>query len=270
MILLTSFAARADFSLVVTRRATAGSFANLFPGVNEVTKCYWKGERMMVDTSAMATVIDFETQTVTTLNRTLKLWGVKKMNLREESKSAGVWLLLPEVRLTGQQKQIAGFMASEAKGSTFIEGQVLVGGPTMKVQVDHEAWVSADVPGLSEMHAFFRQHAHDFPWSELVTGTSPATEIERARLRLVLPDSQGVLIKEIIRIRLPDVPQIGPMPEMNPVRATRMQEVIDNMVKAAKWGAALLEVTTDVTQLSTASLPDSVFAIPEGYSQMAE
>jgi hypothetical protein len=270
LILLLSFVARADFSFVVTRRVTAGNFADWFQGANEVTKCYWKGEKMMVDTPAKATIIDFEAQTVTTLNRTLKLWAVKKLNLPEKAALADVSLVLPEMRPTGQQKQITGFMASEAKGSIFVEGQWFESGPTMKMQVDREVWISADIPGISEMHTFFRKHASDFPWSELVTGTSPALRIERELLRRLVPNSQGVLIKETIRTRLPDFPQIGPMPEMNPVRAARTQETIANMVKASKWGAALLEVTTDVTEFSTASLPDSVFAAPEGYDHMAE
>lgn len=270
LILLTSLAARADFSFVVTRRVTAGNFADWFQGANEVAKSYWKGEKMMFDAPTKATIIDFDAQTVTTLNRTLKLWGVKKLNLPEKATLADVSLVLPEMRPTGQQKQIAGFMASEARGSIFVEGQWFEGGPTMKMQVDREVWISADIPGINEMHTFFRKHAADFPWSELVTGTSPAMRIERELLRRLVPDSQGVLIKETIRTRLPDVPQIGPMPDMNPVRAARMQETIANMVKAAKWGAALLEVTTDVSQFSTASLPDSVFAVPESYDKMAE
>src|SRR5580692_12045335 len=75
LILLTMIAsmARADFGYTMTRKGGPG-------GGSGDTKYYYKGQKMKTDSGTTATILDFDAQTITTINNTQKTYTVRKFS----------------------------------------------------------------------------------------------------------------------------------------------------------------------------------------------
>src|ERR1035441_9615892 len=76
IMLCATATAYADFSYTVAQK-TQGSPAAAGPSS---TRVLYKGQKMMMDRGAEATVVDFDAQTITTLNKTQKTWSVRKFS----------------------------------------------------------------------------------------------------------------------------------------------------------------------------------------------
>jgi hypothetical protein len=68
--------AYADFSYTTTRK-TQGSTAAAAPSS---IKYFFKGQKMMTDSGDTATLIDFDAQTISTVNKSQKTWSVVKFS----------------------------------------------------------------------------------------------------------------------------------------------------------------------------------------------
>ena len=74
--LCASATAYADFSYTTTRKAQGPTAA----AAPSSTKYYYKGQKMMTDSDATTMIMDFDAQTVTTINKTQKTWSVMKFS----------------------------------------------------------------------------------------------------------------------------------------------------------------------------------------------
>src|SRR2546430_901739 len=87
--------AQADFSYKVTRK-TGGMMASMVGGGAgragggpQVSTNYFKGQKMKVDNGTTATILDFDAQTITTVNNTAKTYTVKSFNDLAGAANAG-------------------------------------------------------------------------------------------------------------------------------------------------------------------------------------
>src|SRR4029077_2527719 len=78
---------------------------------NNSTKFYLKGQKMKTDTGDTAIILDFDAQTITTVNNRQKSVSVRKFT--DVVASAGDVNAKIDVRETGQKKVINGYNASE-------------------------------------------------------------------------------------------------------------------------------------------------------------
>src|ERR1700690_3006250 len=98
--------AYADFTYTTTRK-TLGTQA----AAPSTTKFFYKGQKMMTDSGAAATLIDFDAQTITTLNKTAQTYTVMKFSeLGQMAKQTDIDAKI-EVKETGEKKTINGFTA---------------------------------------------------------------------------------------------------------------------------------------------------------------
>jgi hypothetical protein len=110
-----------------------------------------------------------------------------------------------------------------------------------------------------------------------------------AQMQRKMGELNGVAVEQIIRMKQPAGAQIPQMPQTTPAQAAQMQAAMAEMAKQgganaaaqqamrsmaagmARGGAggsgSLIETTVDSSGFSNASVPDSVFAVPEGYKQ---
>src|SRR4051794_14726360 len=101
-------AARADFSYTQTRKGMPGPMGAA--AGDQVTKHYFKGQKMKTDNATTAMVFDFDAQTITTINHSQKNYAVAKFSdLGQVAKAAGVETKV-DVKETGQRKNINGFI----------------------------------------------------------------------------------------------------------------------------------------------------------------
>src|SRR5580700_3118306 len=102
-LLLTSSLARADFGYTMTRKGG--------PGAAGDTKYFYKGQKMKTDSGTTATIVDFDAQTLTTINNTQKTYTLRKFSELGED-VAGADNVQADIKETGQRKTINGFNAT--------------------------------------------------------------------------------------------------------------------------------------------------------------
>jgi len=287
--LTVGLTARAHFTNTTTQKTggTMGAMAGASGDRNG--KVYLKGQRMMTTSDDTATIMDFGAQTLTRINNAQKTYTVKKFAELTAAVGAGTDVKFDvTVNETGQKKVVNGFDAREVIMTMNVEMET-GRGPAMKMQMEMDVWVSSGVPGADQMRAFFQKNKDNFPWSATAAGNgNPGMKKAIAQLQSKIAELKGVTVENIIRMK----PAAGgaAMPQMTPDQAAKMQAAMAKMQEMQKQGGpgaaamqqamgrmggmpgtggggALVEITIDSAGFSEASVPDSVFAIPAGYTK---
>ena len=289
----TTLAARADFSYTTTSKTTGGAMAAMAGGNGQVSKLYFKGQKMKSDSGGFVTVIDFDAQTLTTINHQAKTVTVKKLSELGGTGQNDASVKI-DIKETGQQKTINGYNAKELLMTMDVD---MPQAPQMgKMQMEMELWLSSDVPGIGEVRDFYRKNMDRMPWASLAGG-NPQMQRAISQMQRKMAEMNGVQVQTVMRVRpaggaaAPAMPQ---MPQMTPQQQAQMQAAMDrmkqmqqqggpgaealaqamgrmgNMGRGAAPGASnsMMEITTDSSGFSTASIPDAEFAIPAGYQRV--
>ena len=289
LVFALAVAARADFSYTATRKTTGGMMASMAGAANGTSKVYFKGKKMKSEEGDTSTILDFEARTVTTINNAAKTYTVRSLSDAAPAQSQpGVSI---DVRETGQRKTINGFDAKEVVLTMEIDlsqGR----GTGGKAQAEAHLWLASDVPGAGEMRAFYQANASRIPAAGMQAAIG---EIQKKIATL-----DGVPVEEVIVVKpaaggagMPGMPQ---MPQTTSAQSAQLdqararlealeaqggpaaaaaQQALSRMNQiGAGRGAApaasspsLIELTIDETDFSSSAIPDSVFAIPAGYTK---
>jgi hypothetical protein len=270
--------AYADFSYTTTRKAQGSPAAAAAPST---TKYYFKGQKMMTDSGAAATLIDFDAQTITNINKTQKTWSVMKFSeLGDVMKSADIDAKV-DVKETGQTKMINGFNASEMVMTMEIDSPQMAQ-TGMKMQMEVDTWRSSDVPGAQELKAFYQKNGASFPWAAMGGGGGAGMQKAMADLQRKMAASPGVPLLQIVKMKSAGGAQAAQMQagmaqaraqmeamiKQGGPQAAAAQQALARMGGAASGGGSLFETTMESSDFSTSSIPDSVFAIPAGFQKV--
>lgn len=287
--LAVTLTARGDFSYTTTNKIGGQMAAMAGAANNPPAKQYFKGQKMKTETGDTATILDFDAQTITTINNRLKTVSVKKFSDIGAANSKDVTVNV-DVKETGQQKTINGYNAKELVMTMDVD--IPQAQQMGKMQMEMDMWLSSDVPGVGEMRSFYQRNMQRMPWAALAGGGNPALQKGMAEMRRKMAEMNGVQVMGVMKMKpaggaaAPAMPQ---MPQMTPEQMAQMQAAMAKLQQqggpqaaaaaqamarmgAARGGApaggssnALIEVTMESSDFSTASIPDSVFAIPAGY-----
>ncbi|HYA16782.1 MAG TPA: DUF4412 domain-containing protein [Bryobacteraceae bacterium] len=288
LVFALSVAARADFSYTSTRKTTGGMMASMAGGANGTSKVYFKGKKMKSEEGDTSTILDFDARTVTTINNAAKTYTVRSLSDAAPAQSQpGVSI---DVKETGQRKTINGFDAKEVVLTMEIDlsqGR----GTGGKAQAEAHLWLASDVPGAGEMRAFYQANASRIPAAGMQAAIG---EIQNKIATL-----DGVPVEEVIVVKPAGgagMPGMPGMPQMTSAQSAQLdqararlealeaqggpaaaaaQQALSRMNQmGAGRGAApaassssLIELTIDETDFSSSAIPDSVFAIPAGYTK---
>jgi hypothetical protein len=276
---LCGAAARADFSYTMTRHSSGMAGAS---GTSAATKFYLKGQKMMTDMDSMAMIIDFDSQTVTSINKAQKTYTVTPFG-QMAAAVQGTADVQADFKETGQRKVINGFNASQAIMTMQME--VPAAAPGMKMQMEIEFWISPDVPGAQELHAFYQRNMGRFPWEAVAGGGNPGMQKALVAMQKRMAEMNGAPVMEIIRVKRAGGGNDAQMQQMQAgmaqarARLEAMAQQPGPQGDAAKQalarmggmsggsGGALSETTMEASGFSSSSVPDSVFAVPAGFQK---
>jgi hypothetical protein len=281
LVLAAGLVAKADFSYTNTRKSGAGAMSG---AGDQVSKVYMKGQKMMTDSGSTATLMDFEAQTVTSINKTARTYSVRpfgQMGQMGQAAQEG-----PEVQVdfkqTGQHKVINGFDATQGLMSVQADMPQSKSGSGMKMQMEMEFWVSPDVPGAQEMHDFYARNMSRFPWASMGAGVNPSMQKAMAEIQKRMATMHGVPVLEIMRMKMGggNDAQAAQMQQGMAQARARLEAMAQQggpQGDAAKQalarmggmsgGGGLSETTIEASGFSTDAIPDSVFAIPAGFQK---
>lgn len=278
-------AAQADFSYKVTRK-TGGMMAAMANSGPQTSTYFFKGQKMKSDNGTSATILDFDAQTITTINNSTKSYTVRGFG--DTGAASNDMQAQVEVKETGQKKVINGFNASEVIMTMTVDS------PQMgKMPMEVDIWVSPDVPGASQAHEFYRRNAAKFPWSAMAVGGNPSMQKAMADLQRKLTSLEGVPVEEIVRMKSPSGAGAPAMPQMSGAQSAQLAQARARLEALANSGGpaaaiakqqldkmpgggaqaggsssgAMIEITMDSSDFSSSPIDDSVFAIPAGYTK---
>ncbi len=285
-LLAATFTAHADFSYTTTQKATGGQMAAMAAGTNQNTKFYLKGQKMKTDTGDTAIILDFDAQTITTVNNKQKTVSVRKFS--DMVAAVGDVNAKVDVKETGQKKVINGYNASELVLTIQMDSPA--GAEMGKMQMELDMWMSSDPPGVKEMRAFYQKNMSRFPWAAMSGGDAAGNagmQAAMAEMQRKMAEMNGVNVMEVMKMKAAGAGGAPVMPQMTPEQMAQMKAAMARLQAQGGPGAAqaqqamarmqamqggagassgsLMEMTMESTDFSTSSIPDSVFAIPAGY-----
>lgn len=271
LMLAASLAAHADFSYTMTQKSG--------PGGEQTMKHYLKGQKMKVERGNKTTIMDFEAQTLTSVDSAARTYTVTKFS-DVAGAAAGVDMKV-DVKKTGQKKTINGYDASQVLMTMDVDmPQAKQAG--MKAQMEMELWVSRDVPGREELIAFYRKNAARFPMAGLGGGGNPGMQKAMLKMQQAMADLDGVVVMEVIRMKAgggagPNAAQaqqmaqarakLEAMAQQGGPAGAAAQQALARMGGMGSGSGSLFEVTMEGGNFSSSGIPDSVFAIPAGYQR---
>jgi hypothetical protein len=279
--LAAATSAHADFSYNTTSKGPAMPGGNM----DQSTKHYLKGDKMMTDTGNSAMIIDFDAQTVTHINKTNKTYSVSKVSdLTSGQGPEAKAEMSADFKETGQHKTINGFNASQAMMTMQMDMPQQGQQPGMKIEMEMELWLSPDVPGYSEMEAFYKRNMSRFPWAAMAQGSNPSMRATMAELQRKMAAMHGAPVLQIVRTKMGGAgaptmtpqqqaqmdkakAQIEAMQKQGGPQAAAAAQMMARMNAMSGGGGGGMEITMESSGFSAASIPDSVFAIPAGYQQ---
>jgi hypothetical protein len=289
MLALASLTARADFSYSATTKMSGGMMTG---GMNDrTTQHFFKGNKMKMDLGDTATILDFDAQTFTQVDNKQKTYTVTSFNdlssqAGDGMKKSGTEIAV-DVKETGQQKQVNGYNAHEVIMSMDIDNpQARQAG--MKMRMEMDMWLSPDVPGAGELRAFYHRNAERFPWAAMAGGAGrggQGTQNGMLELQKKMAAMDGVPVLQVMRMKTAgNEAQMGQAQEKMAKACAQMEEMkakggpqaamAEQMMarmncKSAGGGAgALFEMTIEASGFSSNAIPESTFAVPEGYKQV--
>jgi hypothetical protein len=242
-LLSTGLAARADFSYTAISKLTGGSVVSP-GGTGTASKYYFKGQMMKSDTGEIATIIDFDSQTLTTVNNRLKTITVRSLGEVGAAAKVKDAQVKVDIKETGQQKPIRGYNAKELILTMDVSGTATQQVGAGRMQIEMDMWVSSDVPGAGEVRSFYKRNMERMPWAAMSGSLSPSMRSGIAEMQRKLAEIGGVQVLSVMKMKIP------------------------GGASAPATSNSIAEVTTEAGDFSTASVPDSVFAIPAGYQKV--
>jgi hypothetical protein len=299
ILLTAALTAQADFSYTTTRTTTGGAIASVAGAANDTSpsKYYFKGQKMKVDSGATATILDFGAQTLTTVSNSLKTVTVQNFSdIPTAGRQSDVTAKI-DVKETGQKKTINGFSASELVMTIEIDSsQMGQASKTQvgKMQMEMDMWLSPDVPGAGELRTFYQKNAAKFPWAALSGGGNQGMQAGMAELQRKIAEMNGVQVLQVVKVKSAGGAAAPAMPQMSAEQSAKMKDAMAQLEALQKQGGpaaaaaaqamarmgsmgggtapagaasgSLMEITMESTDFSTSSIPESVFAIPAGYT----
>jgi len=283
--------ARSDFSYTTSRKTTGGSMAAMAGGAADGTsKTYFKGQKLKSETGDIATVIDFDAQTITTINNRRKTLSVRSFGDVAAARPNDVNPTI-DIKETGAKKTVNGFDASELVMTMDLDS------PEMrqmgKMQMEMDMWLSKDVPGVGELRAFYKRNMDKFPWAALSGGTgNQGMQAGIASLQRKIAEMDGVQVLQVVKIKVAGGGAAPAMPRTTPEQSAGMANAMAKLQAMQKQGGpaaaaaaqamarmgnmqpgaagasnSMIEMTMESSGFSSDPIPDSVFAIPADYKK---
>jgi len=264
LMLVLAASGRADFSYTTTIKGAG-------PASGAVTRHQIKGNKMKIDTGSNIIISDLDAQTVTTINTAAKTYRVSPITQPGAALSKSGMEMKADVKDTGQQKRIGGFNCRQIIMSMTMTGQA------MPMNMENEMWVSTDVPGAAELKAIGLKMAERglLPASGDARSTKMMADLQKQMAKV-----NGIPVLQITRMKSGDDEKSKQMQaQMQAMRAQMeamkkaggKQAEMAEKAMAAMGGAGnskyLMEITSESSAFSTATIPASEFAIPAGFKK---
>ncbi|MCX6609586.1 MAG: hypothetical protein NTW74_01910 [Acidobacteria bacterium] len=260
LLLILASSACADFSYTTTIKRAS-------PAAAVVTRHQIKGNKMKIDTGSTIIISDLDTQTITTINLAARTYRVSPGKESAAALSKVEMNAEADVFDTGEHKKIRDLNCSQLIVS------MIKTGPGKPIYVEHEIWVSTDVPGANEWKAIGLKMAE----KGLLPASADARSIAMlSDLQKQIAKVSGMPVLQITRMKSADDEELkrvyAAMQTMEKTGSKEAEEILSQFKRMRRSTTAryIAEINSDSSAFSTATIPESEFSIPPGFKKIVQ
>src|SRR5215831_10576266 len=184
IVLLTAATLPADFTYQETSTITGGAVASMMKLAGVFSKSARepiqstvsvKGDRMMHRSKDHASVIDLNSQTITSIDYQKKTYStltfeemkqqLEQMQQKMKKNDKAEMSFKVQAKNTGNTKQINGLDCKEMILTMTMEGTDKESGKTGSMVVTTDMWIAPGAPGYQEVRNFYRRMAEKLAWT---------------------------------------------------------------------------------------------------------
>ena len=275
----------ADFSYEQTSKITGGVVASMMKVAGAFSQqarepirdtVAVKGERMWHGNDMRGQIVDLAKETITTIDFQKKTWSVMTFtemaqaldDMSKEMKqnqNADVHFKV-SAKATGQTRQIAGVEAKEMFLSMEMEGADQKSGQTGGMVITPNIWMAPKASGYDEIRDFHRRMAEKLNWTP---GASEETKMTGQGQPASQPDGQP-------QTQPQDQPPAQPAPSAGSAIGGalagrfglgRKKQDASSQSAPASGSSSLLEMTSEMSNCSSAPVDAARFEVPAGFKQ---
>lgn len=305
----------ADFSYDSTSKITGGTLLGMMKMAGAFSKdarksldalpstITVKGNRLIHKTADVASIIDLDQETITTVNYAASTYSVmtfaqmkqamddmaKKMQQRGGGADPDAMQFDFKVNDTGQQKEIAGENAHQVIVTMAIQGQDAKSGQKGGLDLTTDMWLASGVAGYGEIREFYKRMAPKLAWTPGGVPMMNRPDMQKAMSQLYAQGSKldGMPVQQTIKMGgVMDGMPAGqgqssaatPTPSMADLLGGRFgglgrkKKDPQSDGSAAANGdassASLLEMSVAITRYSTALVDTKLFEVPANFQQV--
>jgi hypothetical protein len=279
-------ALRADLSFTVTRKRTGGASV---AGRDSISKFFLKGDKLKMERADRVVILDFRAGTLQILDERTKTVSAGRIEPAKSGKRGNEKI---ETRETTQPKTTDGNGTRELTLSTTLDSPELERA-AMAIRMEMTCSVVRDGAGIQELRDFYRRNGTRIPWKVLGGDGDSSIEDAIASLKRAVSALPAVAVLEVITLKPANGGLSQGKLQATPAQATKIREAMSELDATVQKGGpeaetaarslaimnavvaperrlddsgALFEITLQSSGFSGQPIPDSVFAIPAGYT----
>jgi len=280
-------ALRADLTFTITRKRTGGASV---AGRDSTSKFFLKGDKLKMERADRVVILDFRAGTLQMLDQRSKTVSAGRIELAKSGAKSGKEKI--ETQETHQSKTIGENEARELTLATTLDSPELERA-AMRIRMEMSCWVVQGSAGIKELSDFYRRNGARIPWKDLGGDGDSSIEDAIASLESAVSALPAVPVLEVITLKPADGGLAQGKLQATPAQATKIREAMAELDATIQKGGpeaetaarslaimnavvaperrlddsgALFEITLESSGFSTQPIPDSVFAIPVGYT----
>ncbi|HTS62981.1 MAG TPA: hypothetical protein VMH28_13220 [Candidatus Acidoferrales bacterium] len=263
-----------------------------------------KGDRMVHRSQTHASVIDLASQTITSIDFQKKTYSVMtfeemkqalaNMQQRMKQSDQGQMNFKVEANATGKTKQVGSLDCKEMILKMTMEGTDQQSGQKGAMVITTDMWIAPAAPGYQEVREFHRRLAEKLAWAPggNMFMSNPDAAKGMAEVYKEVAKLDGVPVEQFISMggegQPGAAPQQGQQPQQQADKpsignvlggrfglgkkkssSTDTPPPSDSNAQNAQSGAgSLLQMTTELSSFSNASVDDAQFAVPAGFKKV--
>jgi hypothetical protein len=311
IVLLTAATLPADFTYHETSTITGGAAAAAMRLAGVFSKqarepiqstVSVKGDRMMHRSRDRASIIDLNTQTITSIDFQKKTYStmtfeemkqqLEQMQQRMKKNDKAEMSFNVHANNTGKTKQIAGLDCKEMILTMTMEGTDKESGKTGAMVVTTDMWIAPGAPGYQEVRNFYKRMAEKLAWTPggNMFMANPDAAKGMSEVYKEVAKLDGVPVQQFISMggqgeagtaSQQQQPQVE-KPSLGGILGGRIglrtkksssEAAPSPQQQSASSGTpgapnSLLEMTTELSGFSSGAVDDSQFAIPPGFKKV--
>jgi len=309
IVLMTAATLPADFTYQETSTITGGAVASMMKLAGVFSKSARepiqstvsvKGDRMMHRSKDHASVIDLNTQTITSIDFQKKTYStmtfeemkqaLEQMQQKMKKNDKAEMSFKVDAKNTGNTKQINGLDCKEMILTMTMEGTDKETGKSGSMVVTTDMWIAPGAPGYQEVRSFYKRMAEKMAWTPggNMFMASPEAAKGMAEVYKEVSKLDGVPVQQLISMggqgetgttSTQQQPQVE-KPTIGGILGSRIgirskktssdAPPAQPQQQAAGNGSpnSLLEMTTQLSSFSSAPVDESQFAVPAGFKKV--